>query len=74
MILASLIVQLKLSPSQDSHGTSSLHLAAMSGDTECVQLLLNLKPKPEQVFFVRDLPRKGRNKLEKKRTVKVSEK
>ena len=29
------------SPSQDSHGTSSLHLAAMSGDTECVQLLLN---------------------------------
>ncbi|XP_067020326.1 DNA polymerase III PolC-type-like isoform X2 [Acropora muricata] len=56
----------------DSHGTSSLHLAAMSGDTECVQLLLNLKPKPEQVFFVRDLPRKGRNKLEKKRTVKVS--
>lgn len=25
---------------QDSYGTSSLHLAAMSGSTECVQLLL----------------------------------
>ena len=45
----------------------------MSGDTECVQLLLSLKPKPEQEFFLRDLLRKGRNKLEKKRTVKVSE-